>query len=235
MENVLFENAVALDSKIHASHKLKRSKTYAFARNVLSAPLSISEVIKASREFPIFFPNSGKFLPVAQMGFKQNGNLYINDDNQWTARYVPAHIRRFPFVLGEKEKAGEYLIMVESDRMSTNGDGEPLFVNGAVPAGGAIERARTFLVDFQRELKQTEAFLKPLLDSNILVSKRFTMQAGDKVLGSVTDLQIVDSEKLAGLDDATLADWVRNGLMGIILAHLNSLENWNGHNALTSS
>jgi hypothetical protein len=231
----MFENVVALDSKKHANHKLLLSEDFSFARNVLSAPLSVAEVIKASREFPIFFPTSGRFLPVAQMGYRKDGNLYVDDAGQWTARYTPAHIRRFPFVLGKKQKAGEYVMMVREDRISPQSDGEPLFKNGQIPEGGIVERARQFLIEFQKELEQTEALLRPLRDAAILVPQVYTVRRGEKTLGQVKDLQVVDKDKLAALDDALLASWVRSGLMGLIMAHLHSLDNWNSQIAFNST
>lgn len=229
----MFENAVALDSKAHANHKLVTSDNFSFARNILGAPLSITEVVKAGREFPIFFPLSGKFLPVAQMGYQKDGNLYVDETGQWTARYKPAHIRRFPFVLGERKEAGSYVVMVEKKHISQKGDGPILFEDGKIPEGGVIEKARKFLVDFQKELSQTEELLKPLQDSDVLVSKVYSIRSGDTILGNVKDLQIVDREKLAALDDATLASWVRSGLMGVVMAHLHSLDNWNSQKALS--
>lgn len=235
MEIHMFENVVALDSKVHANHRLKRSNSFAFAKNVLGAPLAMSEITKASREYPIFFPASGRFLPVAQMGYCKDGNLYLDKENQWLARYIPAHIRRFPFVMGEKKEVGEYLIMIVKDRISTNADGEVLFKDGSIPTGGAVDRARTFLTDFQKELINTEALLKPLQDADILVPKVYKVEEGGKLLGTVTDFQVVDAEKLAALDDVTLAEWVRSGLMGVIMAHLQSLDNWNSQKSLSVS
>lgn len=228
----MFENAIALDSKVHKNCKMVMSRDFSFARNVLSAPLSVTEVVKASREFPIFFPTKGKFLPVAQMGYRKDGNLYVDRDGQWTARYTPAHLRRFPFVLGERGEAGKYIVMVDKNRISENGDGEALFQEGKIPEGGIVQRARTFLTDFQKELDQTEALLKPLRDADILVPRTYSISQGDKTLGSIRDLQVVDREKLAALDDATLAKWVRSGLMAIVMAHLHSLDNWNSQKGL---
>ena len=44
----MFENVVALDSKVHADHRLKRSNSFAFAKNVLGAPLAMSEITKSA-------------------------------------------------------------------------------------------------------------------------------------------------------------------------------------------
>lgn len=231
----MFENAIALDSKVHAKCKMVLSNDMTFARNTLSAPLSATEVVKASREFPIFFPTKGHFLPVAQMGYRKNGNLYVDEQGAWTARYKPAHLRRFPFVLGARGEAGQYVLMVERSLISEDGDGEPLFENGGVPEGGIVERAQTFLTDFQKELTRTEALLKPLRDADILVPRTYNITQGEETLGAVRDLQVVDAEKLAALDDATLAAWVRSGLMAIVMAHLHSLDNWNSQKNLGKS
>jgi hypothetical protein len=50
------------------------------------------------------------------------------------------------------------------------------------------------------------------------------------LLGTVKDLLVVNPEKLYALDDLTLAAWVRSGLMGIVMAHLHSLDNWDSLN-----
>lgn len=231
----MFENVVALDSKAHADHKMVLTEGFSFAQNVLSAPLSMTEVVKASREFPIFFPTSGKFLPIAQMGYRKDANLYVDENGKWTARYTPAHLRRFPFILGEKKEAGEYVVMANKERISPTADGEPLFKAGKVVEGSVVDRASTFLIAFQKELDQTEILLKPLQDADILVSKVYTIRKGVDVLGSVGGLQVIDTEKLAALSDKTLAEWVRNGLMGLIMAHLQSLDNWDSQKALSEA
>ena len=56
------------------------------------------------------------------------------------------------------------------------------------------------------------------------MSQVFTVRKGDAQIGQVRDLQTVDPEKLAALDDATLADWTRTGLMAMVMAHLHSLQ-----------
>lgn len=232
----MYDNAVVLDSKLHAGHHVVPVKDFAFARNVLSAPLSASEMVKASREFPIVFPASGKFVPVAQMGYQRDNNLYVDENGKWTARYTPAHLRRYPFVLGERGEAGKYVIMVDANALAEGADeGEALFTEGEIPDGGVVDRARTFLVRFQKELEQTEAFFKPLKDAGVLVPRMVTVSRGDMPVGRVRDLQVVDPEKLAALDDATLAEWVRSGLMALVSAHLQSLDNWNSQRVASAA
>jgi len=223
-ESSLFENAVILDSKKHTGLGYRPVIDFSYARNVLSAPLAGTEVLLASREFPIVFPTTGRGVPVALMGYAPDSNLWVASDGSWAGRYVPAHLRRYPFVLGEQSGSDRFVLMVEPTAMSGDGTGEPLFENDKVPEGGIVDRARNFLTTFQRELTETEAFFEPLRKSDVLVSRVFTVRKGKEQIGQVRDLQIVDTDKLAALDDATLAGWVRSGLMAMVIAHLHSLQ-----------
>lgn len=220
----MFENAVILDSKKHAGLGYHPVSDFSYARNVLSAPLAGTEILQASREFPIVFPTSGRGVPVALMGYAPDKNLWVAEDGSWAGRYVPAHLRRYPFVLGEQSGSDRFVVMVDPAAMSEDGSGEPLFEKDAIPEGGIVERARNFLTTFQRELTETEAFFEPLRKAEILVPRVFTVRKGEEQIGQVRDLQIVDSDKLAALDDSTLAEWVRSGLMAMVIAHLHSLQ-----------
>lgn len=224
----MFENAVVLDSKRHAKFRFKPHKTFSYAKNVLNAPLALSEVVKASKEFPIIFPSEGKLLPVVQLGVSKNGNLHVTPQKGWSARYVPGHIRRHPFILAKKETPGKFVLMVAEDRISTNAEGEALFgEDGNIPENGILDRIKKFLANFDAELAETEAFLKPLRDKDVLVPHILEFTKNGTVFGKVKDLLIVDKTKLLALDDETLATWTRSGLMNLIMAHLNSLENAN--------
>ena len=138
----MFETAVTLDSKRHAGHGCRPVADYGFARNVLSAPLAGAEVVRASREFPIVFPETGRMVPVALMGYAAHGNLWVDENGNWTGRYIPAHLRRYPFVLGEQSEAGRFVVMVEPGALAEDGTGEVLFEDGQVPSGGIGDRAR---------------------------------------------------------------------------------------------
>lgn len=224
----MFENAIFLDKKKHARWRFKPHKTYSYAKNVLSAPIAISEVVKASKEFPIIFPAEGKLLPIVQFGVSQNGNLHVTPENDWSARYVPGHIRRYPFVLAKQNVPEKFTLMVAPDRISPNASGEALFdEHGDIPKGGLLDRMLLFLSNFEKELTETEAFLTPLKEKNILIPHVLEFTQDGKVFGKVTGLLIVDKFKLLELDDEILGAWTRSGLMNLIMAHLNSLENAN--------
>lgn len=110
MAEVLFyERPVPLNRTQHKDLRLKGIPSLRFAAGVHSVPLTGVEFPAAARDLPILFAGSSmeEAGPMALLGLRQNENLFIDADGQWAANtYVPAFVRRYPFVLAEKP-AGE--------------------------------------------------------------------------------------------------------------------------------
>lgn len=222
----MFKSVETLDSQKHAELTYKGVAGYAFARELASAPLAVSELPEAARHFPILFPPEGRVVPVALLSLRRGSTPFVTADGDWAVDYIPAHIRRYPFVLGETESADRFLVMIDRAAPQFSADGgEKLFVDGTAPEGGIVERAREFLSNFHRQLAQTEVLLKPLDEKGVLVVRQLTVKRGEKTEVAVSGFRQVDPEALAKLDDATLAAWVRSGLMAVVIAHLHSLSN----------
>lgn len=223
----MFENVQALDARQHADLRFTGVAGFAFARDVTHAPLSASEVGLAARYFPIVFTGTGRLVPQALMSVRKGVNPFVRDDGSWRVDYVPAHIRRYPFVLGETGQAERYVVMIDrAAPQFASGEGDPLFdADGKEAEGGIVQRAKEFLTRFQRELIETERMLAPLEEHKLLVSRRIDVTRDGKTETAVHGFRLIDTERLAGLDDAVLAGWVRSGLMALIHAHLLSLNN----------
>ncbi|WP_440998153.1 SapC family protein [Arhodomonas sp. SL1] len=223
----MFDNLEALNPERHSGLRYQSVSGFSFARGVPSAPVAGSEFPKAAREFPIVFTAEGQRLrPLALLTLQKGQAPFIGEDGQWQADYVPAHLRRYPFILGETGEEGRFVVMIDRDAPQLReAEGEALFVDGEPPEEGVVARAKRFLLQFQRELEQTEALLRPLEEHGLLVARQFTVTRGDNTEVAVSGFRMVDMERLAALDDATLAGWVRSGLMGLVHAHRHSLEN----------
>lgn len=222
----MFKSVEALDASKHASLTYKGVPGYAFARELASAPLAAAEMADAARHYPIVFSGEGRLLPVAVLSLKRGEAPFVTEKGDWAVDYVPAHIRRYPFVLGETGSAERFLVMIDRAAAQFSADdGERLFVDGQAPADGVVERAKQFLAQFQRQLVQTETLLRPLEETGVLVARQFTVTRGEQTEVAVSGFRQVDAEALAKLDDATLAGWVRSGLMAVVIAHLHSLAN----------
>ena len=227
----MFTTLEALDTQKHAELCYRGVEGYAFAHKVSWAPLACSEMVQAAREMPVMFTLGEAVRPVALMGLKRDTNAFVDVDGAWRGRYVPAHLRRYPFVLGETGKEGEFVVMIDRDAPNFSLPEEavegaaPIFQDGKPLAGGIVEKAREFLLDFQRELQQSERFLAPLKTHGVLVERQLTLTRNGRQEVVVNGFAMVDVERLKALDDATLAEWARSGLLGLVTAHLHSQGN----------
>ena len=222
----MFKTLETLDTQQHGDLRYTGVPGYAHARALSTAPIAINEIAEAARHFPILFPAEGRLLPVALLSLENGRTPFVSAQDEWVADYIPAHIRRYPFMLGTTEAEGRFVVMIDraAPQFSTDGD-EPLFENGAPVAGGVVERARQFLVEFENLLKRTEQLLAPLQEHDVLVQRQFNIQKGDEKKTAVRGFRQVDMDAVSRLDDETLAGWVRSGLMSVIVAHTHSLKN----------
>ena len=225
----MFKNLEPLDSEKHANLKYKPVKGYEFASKMPFSLLGGSEVAQASKSFPIVFPEKDSknvpMLPMALFSFKLDENPFVGEDGQWKADYIPAHIRRYPFMFAQiPEKDNQFAVMIDKDAPQFDEkEGEPMFDDEKKPRD-IIKQAQTFLSSLQQEFDKTVKIVSLLEEQDVLVSKQFKIKRGDKS-ANLRGFRVVDTEKLAKLEDSVLALWVRNGLMGIIFAHLHSFNN----------
>lgn len=223
----MFDKPEVLDKNKHEALKFTADNSFHFAAGEHVAPLIVSEVVKASRAFAVVFPVSGALNLNAVLSLQKGKNHFVSADGQWLAPMIPAHFRRYPFLLG-KVKEHEYAMMFDSAAPQfSSEDGELLFESdgdGDLKMSKRLQIAKDFLIDLQRQHEATRKLLAPLEEKGVLVQQKLTVGRGDEKK-DIRGFRIVSTKKLAALDDATLAAWTRSGLMGIIFAHLHSLEN----------
>ena len=102
-----YERPVLLDRERHRRRRVQPAGGFAFARRAHSLVLAAAEFNEACKEYAIVFTRSpaGKVVPVAMLGLRAGDNLFVGEDGRWDARYVPAFVRRYPFVLANDAEA----------------------------------------------------------------------------------------------------------------------------------
>jgi hypothetical protein len=98
-----YEKPVLLNREKHRSRRIRPSSGFGFARNANSLYLAGVEFNEACKEYAIVFTRlaGGKVAPVVVLGLRARENLFVDQQEHWTATYVPAFVRRYPFVLAE--------------------------------------------------------------------------------------------------------------------------------------
>jgi hypothetical protein len=225
----LFNAPETLTAARHGSLRLNPVDDYRFAAEERQIPLVQSELAEAAKHFPIIFPRGETIRPIALLGLRDNDNRFVDDAGRWTADYVPAHIRRYPLIAGESVE--QYLVMIDRQAPSLREDkGEPLF-QGPTDSGESAQltergqAAVDFLQRFQQEITGMPRRFAPLAEQGVLVDTSLDIRRNGKIVQRVNGFRRVDRQKLANLDDATLAAWARSGLLEASYLHLQSLGN----------
>lgn len=232
MAEVLFyERPVPLNRTEHKDLRIKPIPNLKFAGGVHSVPLTGVEFPSAARDLPILFGGvtAADAGPMVLLGLRQSENLYVNETGQWEANvYIPAFVRRYPFVLAEKP-AG------------TEGDDFTVFLDEAYEGFGTVEGERLFkedgsetellsnavkfLGEFQQHITRTQWFMEQLRKHDLLEPRNIRLEKKDGQSINLNGLFVVNEDKLRQLDEKTTHEFLREGVLGWIYAHLLSLSN----------
>jgi hypothetical protein len=225
MSDMLFyERVVALNNTAHVALRVSPVTDFRFAAKTNSVPLLAGEFADAAREYPIAFVNTPTGLvPAALLGLRENENLFISVDGKWDARYIPAYVRRYPFVSAQ-DATGQLLVCIdEAAPCLGSTKGEPLFAGGK-PAP-QLDHAMQFLQEFQQGVVATEAVTARIEALGLLRDADSLARLDDGREFRLNGLRVVDEGKLRELDREVVLELFANGALGLIYAHLLSLGN----------
>lgn len=222
-------NSVRLDNVAHAGLRIIRAHGAAYGDGVNQIALFLPEYEEAQRDYPILFlrQEDGTLQAVAILGLDRDENLFLEGDGRWSAGYVPAMVRRGPFLIGFAQ--GEPVINVDLAHprvAAADGPGDPVFL----PQGGqapALERA----LDALRAIHVGHDAAGPataLFDELALVEPvSLDVQVSERDSYSFNDYLAITHEKIAGLDGAALAKLNQAGLLMPAVFAAASLANIN--------
>lgn len=207
-----------------------------FAMNAHSVPLTGVEFGIAARDLLIVFAGTSvaDAGPVALLGLRQNENLYVDANGQWAPdTYVPAFVRRYPFVLAEKpagQEGDDFTVFLDERYEGFNtSEGQRLFKEDGTDSE-LLANAVGFLGDFQQNVARTKWFMEQLNKHDLLEPRTVQLQkeGKDGQQGKSINLNgmfVVNEAKLRELDEKTAQEFLREGMLGWIYAHLLSLTN----------
>lgn len=232
INSALYRDPQMLDSKLHRHKRLKGPGDFGVTKNMHAVFLTAAEFPHAGVEYPIIFVNTGEKLadgrpmvsPVALLGLVANENLRLVD-GRWNARYMPAFIRRFPFLTARVEGSDSPGIFIDTAWEGFNDtEGDRLFDDEGNPSD-TLKRVVDYLQNFDHEQARTRMFCERLVQLDVLkeMTADATMPDGQSV--KVEGFLSVDEDKLHDLPDATVLELHRNGMLMLLHAHLVSMAN----------
>ena len=226
---MIYETAVPVSSSRHAKCFVETRNNYAFTRGLNSIPLMAVEFPAAASEYAIVFASAGEeVLPVAILGARQNENLYLSTDDRWQASYIPAFVRRYPFVFSPSEDKKSFILCVDEAFPGVNfqGRGNPLFTEEGKPSP-YTDNVLKFLQEYQAQFRRTQAVSKKLKELDLLepMQAEFTLGSGDKM--ALSGFKVASRTRLKALSGEVLAELAKTDELELIYLHLQSMRNFN--------
>ncbi len=223
-----YQQPAVLDRGQHQQLKLKPLSDAAFAEKSHVIPLVAIEFPEACLEYPIVFNRveGDQWVALAVTGLADGENLFIDSAKKWSGRYVPACIRRYPFILVDNG-SDPFAVAIDfgSPHVGEQVEGgEALFAPDGEP-GPQLQSMMNLLSDFQSHAAATQTLIARLAAADLLLQSDMQVTLPDGRAAELKGAWIVDEARLRQLPDATAAAWFRSGELALVYAHLLSLRN----------
>ncbi|MEY2943528.1 MAG: hypothetical protein RLY97_1542 [Pseudomonadota bacterium] len=224
---LFYQDLAPLNSRDHATWKTRSTDKASWLVGQHAVPLTVEEFPQAQRNFPIVFSSGDEPVPLALLGLNEGVNVFVDDEGKLTDPvYVPAYVRRYPFLLARLTPDAEELSLCfdpHSDLIGAFDDGAGLF-DGEVPSE-ACKNMLQFCEQFEEAGARTGAFMAELKKHDLLMEGEVSIQQeGLEQPFIYRGFQMVNQEKLQDMRGDVLRGWNQSGLLPLIFAHLFSLE-----------
>ncbi len=226
---LIYKTAVPVSRARHGDSHVESDGDYAFTGEVNSVPLMAVEFPQAASEYAIVFAGpDGEMMPAVILGIRGNENLFVSHASKsWEAKYIPAFIRRYPFVFSRDNDRFVLCIDEEFPGLNREGRGQPLF-DADGKQSGYVDNVLKFLQEYQNQFLRTQAFCNKLKELDLLepMQAQVVMGTGGRV--ALGGFQAVSRAKLKALPGEKLAELAATDELELLYLHLQSMRNFEG-------
>ena len=224
---MLYQNLVPLSSQEHRNWRIRPLQTLDLISKVHALPLTVEEFPIAQRYFPIVFSSGPDSVPLALMGLNEGANVFVDADGNFReGTYLPAFMRRYPFLLARLSEQSEELSLCFDPTLNLIGDfeeGVRLFNDEGEPEQ-AVKDMLGFCEQFEFAAQRTTAFMKDLEETGLLEDGELTIQHPSSEQPYIyRGFRMVNEERLRDQRGDQLRKMSQNGMLTLLYAHLFSL------------
>ena len=225
---LLYQALEPLNVGQHGKMKVRPAPTVPQIGKIHAVPVTVDEFGLVQRHFPIVFSIGESPIPIALMGLNEGVNVFMDESGAMIDKniYVPAYIRRYPFMLARLRQDSDELSLCYDPTSNAIGDfedGQPLF-DGDQPSE-ATKNILQFCEQFETAGQRTGAFIEDVQKSGLLMEGEVAIQPqGVEQPFIYRGFRMVDEEKLRELRGDELRKLNQNGLLALMYAHLFSLS-----------
>ena len=225
----LFYNSIEpLNLEQHGKMKVRAITSVPEIGRTHAVPLTVDEFALVQRHYPIVFSVGGSPVPIALMGLNDGVNVFLDENGRALDPnlYIPAYLRRYPFLLAKLRPDSDELSLCYDPNSGAVGEfdeGEPLF-DGDQPSQ-ATKAILEFCEQFEAAGLRTNAFVEELTKSDLLMDGEVAIQPeGFDQPFVYRGFRMIDEEKIRDLRGDELRKMNQNGMLPLIYAHLFSLS-----------
>lgn len=226
---LFYNDLMPLNSRDHAKWHTKSIDSAKWLSKQHAIPLTVDEFVQAQRDYPIVFSSGDNPLPLALMGLNEGVNTFVDEEGKVNDPvYLPAYIRRYPFMLAKLQPNSEELSLCfdpTTDSVGEFSEGEALFDDESQPSA-ATKRILEFCQHFEEAGQRTKSFIDELKKHDLLMDGEIAISMQDNPDRPYVyrGFQMINQEKLREVRGDVLRTWNQNGLMALIYAHMFSLD-----------
>ncbi|HZF70820.1 SapC family protein [Sulfuricurvum sp.] len=224
----MYKNIELINTHTHKDTAIKGYTSFAYAKEMITAPVTVAEFYECCKDYPIIFVKDaeGNWTASVMLGYKEKENAFVDKEGMWEAgRYVPASIRRHPFIFVTQDN-NQLSLGIDSDAKSDDkeDDNRKLFDAEGKPSE-FLTNVVNFMNQFQADAASTAKFIKQLDQWELLEEKTAKIITPDQTSYQINGFYIVNEEKLNHLSKKKKQDICDQNAFPLITAHLISLSN----------
>lgn len=224
---LIYENATPVNRLRHGNLSVKTGGDYSFSVEVNSVPLMVAEFAQVANDMTIVFAGQGdEIIPAVLLGVRENENLFVDADGKWLGKYVPAFLRRYPFVFSSSDDGETFTLCIDESFEGANSDGrgERLF-DAEGEQTQYLRGVLGFLQAYQVQFQRTKELTRRLRQLNLLepMQAQFTLRGGRNLM--LSGFEVVSRDRLKGVTSDQLATLFASEDLELIYLHLQSLRN----------
>ncbi|WP_039913358.1 SapC family protein [Cellvibrio mixtus] len=189
-----------------------------------------NEFAKAQREYPILFrkdSETGRFLPVVLLGFEEHENLLLDENSNWSTRYIPLAVKQGPFIIGLQQQETEQRLVVYVDlndsRIQPNVT--PALFKDDGTSSTTLNDVRDVLLARHKGSELLEPMIEAFLKYDLLERVRLEIDLGHGTTIKFDAGYTVHIEKLTALENDAVVELHRSGFLSLAYNVADSVNN----------
>jgi hypothetical protein len=216
-----------LDPSALGKYGLRRNAGFAFSASTHAVPISLTEFALAQKHYPIVFAPGDPPMPLIALSLMRDENLFVDAQGIWADDcYIPAYVRRYPFVLGEMPEENRMFLCVDiASQFVTDQAPDAPFFDDMKPTE-LVNQALELCRRFHEDLVMTKAYCHELQKQDLLKETELTYTAPDGQQVTAGRFITVDPTTFDKMADNAFTDFRRRGILPPIYMQQASQSNW---------